>query len=359
MRIPVERKDKMKIPYRVPTMQEIRSIPWNGLTCVSTFSGCGGSSTGYRMAGFRVLFASEFIDSARECYKANSEPHTFVDGRDIRYVTADDILKTIGLQSGELDIFDGSPPCSAFSTAGKREAGWGTVKKYSDKAQRVDDLFFEFSRLLRGIRPKTFVAENVSGLVKGTAKGYFLQILRELKSCGYKVSCKVIDAQWLGVPQARARTIFIGVRDDLGFDPIHPKPLQYRYSLREAFEQPMKAVEPETSIEGYCTGIEWDRISPGEDSKKYFSLKRSHFDRPSKTICASHGSRGIASVTHPSEKRKFSIAELKRICGFPDDFNLIGTYEQKYERLGRAVPPVMMCEIAKTIRDKILLKIKR
>lgn len=339
-------------------MQEIRALPWNGFTCASTFSGCGGSSTGYRMAGFRVLFASEFIDAARECYKANAAPYTFVDGRDIRQVTHEDILKATGLQPGELDLFDGSPPCSAFSTAGKREAGWGKVKKYSDKAQRVDDLFFEFTRLLRGLRPKTFVAENVSGLVKGTAKGYFLEILRELKSCGYRVSCRVLDAQWLGVPQTRARTIFVGVREDLGMDPVHPKPLPYRYTLRDAFEFPMKAVEPETGIAGYCTGREWDKLAPGEQSTKYFNLVRSHFDKPSGTICASHGSRGIASVTHPSEKRKFSISELKRICGFPDDFNLTGTYEQKYERLGRAVPPVMMMYVAAAVRDQILSKQK-
>jgi DNA (cytosine-5)-methyltransferase 1 len=78
------------------------------------------------------------------------------------------------------------------------------------------------------------VAENVSGLVKGVAKGYFLEILAKLKACGYRVGCKVLDAQWLGVPQARQRTIFVGVREDLGKEPVFPKPLAYRYSLREA-----------------------------------------------------------------------------------------------------------------------------
>lgn len=348
-----------KSPYHVPMMAEINAIPWNGFNVVSTFSGGGGSSTGYRMAGFKVLFASEFIDSARDSYKANAAPYTVVDGRDIRQVKPEEILAATGLKVGELDLFDGSPPCSAFSTAGSREAGWGKVKKYSDKAQRVDDLFFEFTRLLRSLKPKTFVAENVSGLVKGTAKGYFLEILRGLKSCGYDVSCKVIDAQWLGVPQARQRTIFVGVRSDIGLPPVHPKPLSYRYTLRDAFVNLPAEIEPETDITKYCTGKEWDRLSPGTQSKKYFNLVRSHFDKPSSTICASHGSRGIASVTHPSERRKFSIAELKRICGFPDDFILSGTYEQKYERLGRAVPPVMMMHIAAAVRDGVLRKLQQ
>jgi site-specific DNA-cytosine methylase len=91
------------------------------------------------------------------------------------------VLKACGLKAGELDVLDGSPPCQAFSTAGKREKGWGKDRAYEHGAkQKNEDLFFEFIRLRDGIMPRTFVAENVSGLVKGAAKGYFLEILREL-----------------------------------------------------------------------------------------------------------------------------------------------------------------------------------
>src|SRR5262249_35052188 len=134
----------------------------------------------------------------------------------------------------ELDLLDGSPPCASFSTAGKREKGWGQVKPYSDTRQRTDDLFFEYARLLRGLRPRVFVAENVSGLVRGTAKGYFLQILRELKACGSGVQARLLDAQWLGVPQVRRRVIFQGAREDLGREPAFPKPLPYRYAVADA-----------------------------------------------------------------------------------------------------------------------------
>jgi DNA (cytosine-5)-methyltransferase 1 len=378
---------QLKPPYRVPSMTEIAAIPWNGFTAASTFSGCGGSSLGYRMAGFRVLYANEFIPAAQDSYRANAADYTFLDTRDIRTVQPHDILEKIGLAPGELDLFDGSPPCASFSTAGKREAGWGKVKKYSDSEQRTDDLFFEFARLLRGLQPKTFVAENVSGLVKGTAKGYFLEILRELKSCGYKVACKVLDAQWLGVPQARQRTIFVGVRNNLPAEPAHPVPLPHRYTIKDALPWIVSAeedtggawgagdvthrpsptiraggvghlyVEAEADISKYCTGKEWGSLKEGEQSDKYFNLVRADRDKPSPTICASHGSPGIASVTHPTERRKFSIAELKRICGFPDDFKLTGTYAQQWERCGRSVPPVMMSHIAATVRDSILKKI--
>ena len=154
VRIQVERR-KVKPPYQVPSMESIRAMPWNGFNAISTFSGGGGSSTGYRMAGFRVLWASEFIDAARDTYRANMAPHTILDGRDIRQVKGSDILDAIKMQPGELDLFDGSPPCASFSTAGKRESGWGKVKKYSDKEQRTDDLFFEFVRLIREVKPKT------------------------------------------------------------------------------------------------------------------------------------------------------------------------------------------------------------
>jgi DNA (cytosine-5)-methyltransferase 1 len=385
-----------KPPYRVPSMMEIAAIPWNGFTAASTFSGCGGSSLGYRMAGFRILYANEFIPAAQDSYRANAADYTFLDTRDIRTVQPHDILEKIGLAPGELDLFDGSPPCASFSTAGKREAGWGKVKKYSDSEQRTDDLFFEFARLLRGLQPKTFVAENVSGLVKGTAKGYFLEILRELKSCGYKVGCKVLDAQWLGVPQARQRTIFVGVRNDLPAEPAHPKPLPYRYSVRDALpwiykvkigplqtdwkdssdrpshtiiaggERPSENaytaratfVEAETDISRYAIGAEWERMKkPGTQSEKYFQLQRPSLNEPCPTITLGAGALSCAGVVHPTEKRRFSIAELKRICAFPDDFKLTGTYAQQWERCGRSVPPVMMSHIAATIRDEILRKL--
>jgi DNA (cytosine-5)-methyltransferase 1 len=372
-----------KPPYRVPSMAEVRALPWNGLVAASTFSGCGGSSLGYRMAGFRMLWASEFVPAARDSYRANAADYTVLDGRDIREATAADVLAGTGLKIGQLDLLDGSPPCASFSTSGKREAGWGKVKKYSDTAQRTDDLFYEFARLVRELQPRVFVAENVSGLVKGTAKGYFIRILTALRDCGYRVEAKLLDAQWLGVPQARQRLIFVGVRRDLNLPPVFPAPLPYRYAVREVLPHILRqgdnggfgagamrdatlpsgtigatpntgngrfppsavtaagpTIDLETgqdiSIARFAIGREWARTSQGAKSDRYINLVR-------------------ASVTDPTVARKFTLAELRRICGFPDDFILTGTYEQRWERLGRAVPPVMMAHIAAAIRDKILI----
>ena len=347
-----------KPPYRVPSMAEIEALPWNGYKVASTFSGCGGSCLGYRMAGYRVVYANEFIEEAQRTYKAN-HPKSFLDIRDIRQVKPEDVLEKAGVDRGELDLFDGSPPCSAFSTAGKREAGWGQVKAYSDKAQRVDDLFFEYVRLIDGIRPKVFVAENVSGLVKGAAKGYFKRILAALREPGYRVSCRVLDAQWLGVPQMRQRTIFVGVRDDLGLDPVHPSPLPYRYTVGEA-------------VEGLPEGAEAKRLKPGTDTHRYWvatkagcSLsdgskkltgKNRFFthcklkpDQQANTILQS-----CQQLYHWAEPRSLTLEELRRVGGFPDDFELTGNFSQRWERIGRAVPPLMMAQVAKTIEEQIL-----
>lgn len=384
-----------KPPYLVPTMDQIRAIPWNGLTVASLFAGTGGSSLGYRMSGFRVLYANEFVPIAQESYKANAAPYTVVDGRDVKTVTPADVLKACKLRKGELDVLDGSPPCQAFSTAGRREKGWGTEKVYEHGAsQKNEELFFDYIRIRDGVMPKVFVAENVSGMVKGTAKGFFLEILKELRR-GYRVTCPLLDAQWLGVPQARQRIVFVGVRDDLDLEPPTIAPLPYRYSVREAipwieravhdtrgqpqfsggditnrpsvtimssprdanhFKVEGPVVEPETDISGTAIGEEYDHLNPGQASDKYFSLKRAHPDLPVQTITAAGGSnKGVACVTHPTEKRKFSIFEVKRLCGFPDDFILTGNYGNQWERLGNSVPPLMMRAVAEAVRDKVLI----
>ena len=342
-----------KPPYYVPTMAEIRSIDPNGYKVVSLFAGTGGSSLGYRMAGFSVLFANEFVEAARDSYAANANPATVIDRRDIRTVTPDDIFRATGIKEGELDILDGSPPCSSFSSAGVREKGWNQVKKYSDLSQRTDDLFYEYIRIIDGVRPKVFVAENVAGLIKGVSKGYFLDILKRMKALGYRVEARLLDAQWLGVPQRRRRVFFIGVRSDLNRDPVFPTPLRYRYTLREVL--PLDApVEADADMRRFEVGKEWAKLAAGEQSERYFSLVRSQYDAPVQTVTAEGGLASLASVAHPVECRKFSIAELKRICSFPDDFVLTGTFAQQWERLGRAVPPLMMRAIATTLRDRVL-----
>jgi DNA (cytosine-5)-methyltransferase 1 len=325
-----------KPAYELPSMEAVRQLPLNGLSMVSTFSGCGGSCLGFKRDGYKVLWANEFIEAARDVYSMNY-PDVPLDSRDIRDVTAQDILTAVGKNQGELDVLEGSPPCASFSVAGVREAGWGLDRVYSESVQRTDDLFMEFVRLVQGIQPKVFQAENVSGLVRGTSKGYFFQILTALRQCGYRVNAKVLDASWLGVPQDRKRLIFIGVRNDLNKEPVFPTPLAHKYFVADA-----------------CPYIAFVRRGAG----KYHSAR----SYSSPTICASDaircetaifsGGGWIAPIV--GARRRWNISELKLISGFPDDFLLTGTFEQQWERIGRAVPPPMSYAIAKAIRTGVL-----
>jgi len=116
-------------------------------------------------------------------------------------------------------------------------------------------------------------------------------------------------------------------------------------------------IEAETDMSPYAVGREWDKLRMGQRSDKYFNLSKPHLDRPCPTITA-RGRANTAGVAHPTERRKFSIAELRCICSFPPDFKLIGTYPQQWERLGRAVPPLMMKAIAESITSGILQEAK-
>lgn len=347
-----------KPPFKIPSMAEVRAMPWNGHTVASTFSGCGGSCTGYRMAGFKVVWANEFVPSAQASYKANADPDCILDCRDIKLVKPEEILAATGLKKGELSLFDGSPPCQAFSTAGHREKGWGTDKHYEHGASQKNELlFFEYIRLLRGLMPKTFVAENVTGLTTGTAKGFFLEILQALKESGYRVSCRILDAKWLGVPQSRTRSIFVGVREDLNIEPSHPKPKPYFYSIRDAL--------PGINAVHYGSVAKTKHIDSMVKAGSFGRGRKADMDQPSGAILANAGvvkgvGSSFVSVANGSGKptrRKFTIDEVKALCSFPADFKLEGSYSQQWERCGNSVPPLMMLAVAAHIRDNILAKV--
>lgn len=334
----------------IPSVDDVRAVKPNGFNLVSTFSGCGGSCLGFRMAGFKVLWANEFVEAARDTYLANF-PDTPMDSRDIREVHGDDIREVIG--DVDVDVLEGSPPCAAFSTAsGVNQAikRWGETKKYSDTKQRVDDLFLEFIRIVGELRPKVFVAENVAALAAGINRGKYLSFLGAMRELDYEVQARVIDAALLGVPQMRKRLIFVGVRKDVG-SPRFPRPDPHGYTLREACPWVRAIVNRDQDHEGY--------VSP---------------DRPVRTVTTANGKgswfshqeiwapMGVfdeeswekSDGSESTEVRVYSIPELRRIASFPDDFVLTGDAKRQWERVARAVPPKMMRRIAEVVRDEIL-----
>ena len=373
---------------------------------ISTFAGGGGSSTGYRLAGGKVLVINEFVEEAQKTY-AENYPDTVILPGDIKELTGKDFLDAAGVCVGEIDILDGSPPCSAFSVAGKlshnvhdeeridlwgnvtiekvpgkHSDGWGQTKNYSDGkiVENIEDLFFEFLRVAKDIKPKVIVAENVKGLTVGEAKEYFNKILNEFENIGYDVCAQVLDSRYYGVSQTRTRVIFIGVRED-----VAAKAGYSFMNISQIFPEPDKEVIP---VKDVMVGLEYDpeevkyltdkflntaywkqtgskmpidpdKVLTGMDyhpKGHHFNLKRVSQHQPCPTITAMGSADTTAGAFHWIEPRKLTLGELKRIMSLPDDFILTGKWNQKAERCGRMVPPLMMEKVATSIYEKVLEK---
>lgn len=311
-------------------------------TVISTFAGCGGSSLGYQMTGYKELLAIEWDKNAVETFKLN-----FTDvpvwQRDIATVTADEIFEFTGLKKGELFLFDGSPPCQGFSTAGKREVN-----------DSRNDLFKEYCRLLNDLQPKVFVMENVSGMIKGKMKGKFIQIIQELRSCGYNVKCKLMNAMWYNVPQSRERLIFIGIRNDLGIEPSFPKPKTEFISIKKALAglTDIGEVYTKTSPKFNLIVPKMKEGSQGTDVMGVttgFQMVKPFANKPSPTISKTCTGTWFSGMIHPNYPRLFTINELKRLGSFPDSYKLIGKFQEQWARIGNSVPPNLMKAIASHI----------
>ena len=393
--------------YTPYTLDDVnKASAQNKFNVISTFAGGGGSSTGYRLGGGKILCINEFVEEARNTYHENY-PETPIIPDDIKKLTGKDFLKASGLDVGELDILDGSPPCSAFSMAGsvshnkvqetvtdlfgneqeykvsgKHSDGWKSTKNYSDgkKVENIEDLFFEFLRVAKEIQPKVIIGENVTGLTMGEAKEYFNKILKEFENIGYDVSAQILNSVNFGVPQTRRRVIFIAVRQDvtsavgltfLNIASIFPEGNNDVISLGEAFEGlEYDQEEVDYLIKRWTASAHYkDTVAlMPKDPKKvltgadyhpkghHFNVKRCSRFKPAPTLTATGAAETGAGGCHWSEPRKFTIAELKRMTSLPDDFILTGKHSQKAERCGRMVPPLMMKAVAEAVYTNILEK---
>lgn len=307
-------------------------------TVVSLFAECGGSSLGYSMAGYRELLAVEWDDNAVATFCLNFPDVSIYHG-DIAALSVDECLRLANIEPGELDVLDGSPPCQGFSTAGKRILN-----------DPRNNLFREYVRLLRGLQPRAFVMENVSGMVKGKMKLVFAEIMRELKASGYRVSARLMNAMYFNVPQSRQRMIFIGVRDDLDVVPNHPMALSRPISVRLAFaDLTDKKQNGEHVTE--LRANRWAETRRGHSHHERFALNRLDWNKTAPTILRISGSGGHM---HPDEPRLLTVGELQRIASFPDQYRFLGKWSDAVHRIGNSVSPLFMQAIAEHIHDHIL-----
>lgn len=301
-------------------------------TVISTFAGAGGSSLGYSMAGYRELLAVEWDDNAVETFRLNF-PGVSVYHGDIAKLSVEECLRLAGVARGELDVLDGSPPCQGFSTAWKRQ---------------LDDprngLFREYVRLLRGLQPKVFVMENVSGLVKGKMKLIFAEILRELKASGYVVSARLLNAMYFNVPQSRERLIFIGVREDLGRQPSHPKAESRPLTVKEALPGVASIGVKASTLK------RWRSYHAGR--------KRVFYENDTPFAVEKSGAFGVFAaetcIVSGGVERSLCVNDLKRIGSYPDAFLFSG--DKWWASIGNSVPPLFMRSIARHIRSQIIVR---
>lgn len=190
----------------------------NGLKVFSCFACGGGSTMGYKLAGCEVVGCCEIDPKMNERYVKNHQPkHNFLmDIRDFNNLPNEEIPEELF----NLDILDGSPPCTTFSMAGEREESWGKKKKFREgqAEQTLDDLSFVFIDTVKKLKPKCVIMENVEGLLLGEAWQYVQEIYKQFKEAGYSVKHWLCKGENMGVPQKRHRVFFIALRNDNIFD---------------------------------------------------------------------------------------------------------------------------------------------
>lgn len=319
-------------------LEDLKTIPQNGLKVMTTFSCGGGSSLGYKLAGCDVIAANDIDPEMAYHYKLNLNPkHYFL------CPIKDLISKKLPDELYRLDILDGSPPCSTFSMAGSREKAWGKKKHFREgqAEQILDDLFFDYLDLVEHLRPKVAIAENVKGMLQGNAKGYCKLIIERFKAIGYKPQLFLVNAADCGVPQKRERVFFVALRDDIDKPKLVLAPKSRWIGSREACED---------------LGQEWDGFRSFTPMNERMTLKgdRPHHStkEPYPTLTGTIPNNNLLNPK-TNELRAFNLAEYKRIGSFPDDYQAKTDKIGKY-MIGMSVPPRMTEQVAKAVIEQWL-----
>ncbi len=318
---------------------------------LSLFSGCGGLDLGFEKAGFEITIANEFDPTIWETFKIN-HPKTKLLECDIKNVQEKDLPK-------DIDGIIGGPPCQSWSEA-------GAMRGINDSRGQ---LFFEYIRLLKIVRPKFFLAENVSGMLSAKHKDAVDNFITLFKECGYDVSLTLVNAKDYGVAEERKRVFYIGFRKDLNIDFEFPegstKDDSLKVTLRDViwdlkdnvvpagnknYHNP-KAINNNEYFVGAYSPIFMSRNRVKSWDEQAFTVQASgrqcqlHPQAP-KMVFISQNKREFVKDKE-SLYRRLSIREVARIQGFPDTFQFVYDYvDNAYKMIGNAVPVNLAYEIA-------------
>lgn len=337
-------------------LSDLDAIPKNNIKVMSTFSCGGGSSMGYKRAGCTIVAANDIDPEMAWHYKYNLKPSLY-------YLCPIKDLLTMDLPQElyNLDILDGSPPCSTFSMAGSREKSWSKDKLFREgqAKQVLSDLFFDYLDLVERLKPRVAIAENVKGMIMGNAKGYTKLVMQRFKEIGYKPQLFLLNSADCGVPQTRERIFFCAIRDDIDVPALKLAPVSPWISAGQATKdiQLLSDIEKKETKPGNLDVKWWPLTNPGEPyskaveriegSYKYWSYLKLKKTKPSCWLTATDG------VRHWSSCRKLSFREWKRLGSFPDDYHAKSGNIGKY-LIGMSVPPKMTEVVARAVIEQWL-----
>jgi DNA (cytosine-5)-methyltransferase 1 len=337
----------------------------------SCFACGGGSTMGYKLAGYDVLGCNEIDPRMAECYITNHKPkYAFIQPIQ-EFKLRDDLPADLY----DLDILDGSPPCSSFSMAGNREKDWGKEKHFREgqAKQVLDTLFFDFIELAQKLKPKIVIAENVKGMLIGKAKAYTKKVYEAFDAAGYYVRIYLFNAAKMGVPQRRERIFFIALRKDIADanadikkDKNSAPILEFGFNEPEI---PFKDIECATTKYGtkHCSPDQkkwWLLTNEGESFSKnhpkgsWFNSAKVNRNKPINTIQGT--ARNSASgFYHYFEPRHLHVEEYQKAGSYPMDYNFAGFSENPVYLIGMSVPPLCTAQIATKIHQQWLSKINK
>ena len=311
---------------------------------------------GYKRAGCEIVAANDIDPEMEWHYKKNLNPPRY-------YLCPIRDLLTADLppELFELDILDGSPPCSTFSMAGSREDAWGKDKHFREgqAKQVLSDLFFDYLDLVGRLKPKAAIAENVKGMILGNAKGYTKMVMARFKELGYRPQLFLLNGADCGVPQKRERVFFCALRNDIQKSMLQLSPKHRWISAGEATADLQLTDKEKNEVKlNSKTDIDWWHKT--ENGKSYDSAVQREGLSPKLwnhvKLDPKNPSCSLAATDmfkHWSSRRSLTFREWKRLGSFPDD------YEAKTDKIGKymigmSVPPKMTEVVARAVIDQWL-----
>lgn len=331
-------------------------------TVFSCFACAGGSTMGYKLAGFDVIGCNEIDPKLFECYTTNHKPkHAYLQ-------PIQDFKNRIDLPAElyNLDILDGSPPCSSFSMAGNRSKDWGKEKKFREgqKKQILDTLFFDFIDLAHTLQPKIVIAENVKGLLLGPARNYVKKIYTAFDNAGYYVQHYLLKGEQMGVAQKRHRCFFVAMRKDLAtmfkntvdmFNRTPPLDLTFNVppipfgAIYDGQGKPISEylLQYWQQRKPNHASIADTKISIGHSATD-FTTKYAYPNKILYTLTA----KGYGGTVLYDKPVYISLGEFMRASTWPVDFNFCNA--NPFYVMGMSVPPVMTAHLATRIYQQWL-----